>query len=65
MLHLALGDNKYSGDTKYYIVDGIKAPIALTKGGPKRVQLDGGWNVTQVEESGEAMRCFGLVAGQI
>ena len=38
MLHLALGDNKYSGDTKYYIVDGIKDPIALTKGGAQKVQ---------------------------
>ena len=30
-VHLALGDNKYSGDTKYYIVDGIKAPIGFNK----------------------------------
>ena len=57
-VHLALGDNKYSGDTKYYIVDGIKAPIALTKAGAPRGPTDGGWNVTQVENSGEGYEVF-------
>ena len=54
---LAYGDNKYSGDNKYYIVDGIKDPIGLTRGdapkGPKS-----GWSATQVEESGDGYEVF-------
>ena len=49
-VHLALGDNKHSGDTKYYIVDGSNDPIGLTKARPrKRSNSDGGWSATQVE----------------
>ena len=57
-MHLALGDNKHSGDTKYYIVDGSKDPIALTKAGREKGPTDGGWNVTQVEESGDGYEVF-------
>ena len=57
-VHLALGDNKHSGDTKYYIVDGSNDPIAITKAGRERGPTDGGWNVTQVEESGDGYEVF-------
>ena len=60
-VHLALGDNKHSGDTKYYIVDGIKDPIALTKAGREKGPTDGAGSVTQVEKVGTDMRCFGPV----
>ena len=56
-VHLAIGDNRFIGDTKYYIVDGIKDPIGLTRGdapkGPKS-----GWSATQVEESGDGYEVF-------
>ena len=29
-VHLAIGDNQFIGDTKYYIVDGSNEPIGLT-----------------------------------
>ena len=35
-VHLALGDNRYSGDTQYYIVDGSNAPIGLNVRGAPR-----------------------------
>ena len=57
-VHLALGDNRYSGDTKYYIVDGSNAPIGLNVGGAPRGPTDGGWNVTQVEDSGTGYEVF-------
>ena len=31
-VHLAIGDNRFIGDTQYYIVDGSNDPIGLTKG---------------------------------
>ena len=57
-VHLALGDNRYSGDTKYYIVDGSNAPIGLNVRGAPRGPTDGGWNVTQVEDSGTGYEVF-------
>ena len=59
-VHLALGDNGYSGDTQYYIVDGSNAPIGLNVGGAPRGPTDGGWNVTQVVESGTGYELFWL-----
>ena len=43
---------------QYYIVDGSNDPIALTKAGRERGPTDGGWNVTQVEESGDGYEVF-------
>ena len=57
-VHLALGDNGYSGDTQYYIVDGSNAPIGLNVGGAPRGPTDGDWNVTQVEDSGTGYEVF-------
>ena len=57
-VHLALGDNGYSGDTQYYIVDGSNAPIGLSVRGAPRGPTDGGWNVTQVEDSGTGYEVF-------
>ena len=55
-VHLAIGDNRFIGDTQYYIVDGSNEPIGLTKGssliqGPSSY-ASSGWSVTQVEDSG-------------
>ena len=57
-VHLALGDNRYSGDTKYYIVDGSNAPIGLNVGGAPRGPTDVGWSVTQVEDSETGYEVF-------
>jgi Ca2+-binding RTX toxin-like protein len=57
-VHLALGDNGYSGDTQYYIVDGSNAPIGLSVRGAPRGPTDGDWNVTQVEDSGTGYEVF-------
>ena len=57
-VHLAVGDNRYSGDTKYYIVDGSNAPIGLSVGGAPRGPSDGGWSVTQVEDSETGYEVF-------
>ena len=59
-VHLALGDNRFIGDTQYYIVDGSNAPIGLNVGGAPRGPTDGGWNVTQVVESGTGYEVFWL-----
>ena len=47
------GDNTYNGAPQYYIVDGIKAPIGLTNGGPKGPTSYTGWSATQVEKNGD------------
>ena len=43
---------------QYYIVDGSNAPIGLNVGGAPRGPTDGGWNVTQVEDSGTGYEVF-------
>ena len=58
-VHLAIGDNRFIGDTKYYIVDGIKDPIALTTfGDTKGPNSNPGWSATQVEDSGTGYEMF-------
>ena len=49
--HLKHGDNTYNGAPQYYIVDGSKAPIGLTNGGPKGPTSYAGWSATQVEKN--------------
>ena len=61
-VHLALGDNRYSGDTKYYIVDGSNAPIGLTLEALQGVQPMGVGMLLKSRIVGPAMRCFGLIA---
>ena len=57
-VHLKHGDNTYNGAPQYYIVDGSNDPIAITKAGREKGPTDGGWNVTQVEESGDGYEVF-------
>ena len=57
-VHLKHGDNTYNGAPQYYIVDGTDAPIALTKAGAAKGPTDGGWKVTQVENSGDGYEVF-------
>ena len=57
-VHLALGDNRITGDTQYYIVDGSNDPIGLTNGGSLIRPNLAGWNVTQVEDSGTGYEVF-------
>jgi len=51
--HLKHGDNTYNGAPQYYIVDGSKAPIGLTNGGPKGSTSYAGWSATHVIASGD------------
>ena len=49
---LAHGDNRFIGDTQYYIVDGGNDPVGLTSGGAsKGPNSFPGWSATQVEAS--------------
>jgi Ca2+-binding RTX toxin-like protein len=57
-VHLKHGDNTYNGAPQYYIVDGSNAPIGLSVRGAPRGPTDGGWNVTQVEDSGTGYEVF-------
>ena len=51
-VHLAIGDNRITGDTQYYIIDGSKDPIGLTRGGSnKGPNSSTDWSVTHVEAS--------------
>ena len=62
-VHLALGDNRFIGDTQYYIVDGSNDPIGLTKGSSliRPNSLPAGM-LPKLRTVGAAMRCFGLIA---
>ena len=58
-VHLAIGDNQFIGDTQYYIIDGSNEPIGLTVfGATKGPNSNGGWNATQVEDSGTGYEVF-------
>ena len=51
-VYLAIGDNRITGDTQYYIIDGSKDPIGLTRGGSnKGPNSSTDWSVTHVEAS--------------
>ena len=60
-VHLAIGDNRFIGDTQYYIVDGSNEAIGLTKGS-SLIQpswyANSSWSITQVEDSGSGYEVF-------
>ncbi|MDB9806732.1 hypothetical protein OAC03_02625 [Amylibacter sp.] len=60
-VHLAIGDNRFIGDSQYYIVDGSNEAIGLTKGS-SLIQpswyANSSWSITQVEDSGSGYEVF-------
>jgi hypothetical protein len=58
-VHLKHGDNTYNGAAQYYIINENDDPIGLTYAGwAIRSDSSNGWNVTQVEESGDGYQIF-------